>query len=169
MSIPTSIFFHFLPIFTLYATIVLMKLIEQLQADFGQFSFVADEECRWSPEENTIFYTDGEEIDLFHELGHALCQHKSFVQDIELLHIERDAWEKAREIAAKYGVKITDEQIENALDGYRDWLHQRSSCPNCDQTGLQRRSDGRYECFNCGTVWTANDARKCGLKRVRVI
>ena len=142
-----------------------MILIDRLRVDFGQFLFVQDKVCRWSPEKNTIFYSDNDEIRLLHELGHATCGHKDFVQDIELLHIERDAWEKAREIGVKYGLKISDNQIEEAMDEYRDWLHQRSLCPNCTQTGLQKRSGGQYECLNCNAEWTANDARTCGLKR----
>jgi len=146
-----------------------MKLINQLRVDFGQFLFVQDKVCRWAPEENTVYYTAKDNINLLHELGHAICGHKDFVQDIELLHIERDAWEKAREIGQKYGVKISENQIECAMDEYRDWLHQRSLCPNCAQTGLQNRSDGRYECFNCQVIWKANDARTCGLKRRKLV
>ena len=144
-----------------------MNLINQLRADFGQFSFVEDKDCRWSPEENTIFYTEGDKIGVLHELGHAICGHKSFVQDVELLHIERDAWEKARLVGAKYGVKIGDKRIESSLDGYRDWLHERSKCPRCDQNGVQSRPDGLYGCLNCDMVWFVNDARKCGLRRYK--
>lgn len=142
-----------------------MKLIEQLRTDFEQFLFQTDETCRWSSDNNTVFYIDGDEINLLHELGHALCEHKNFVQDIELLHIEREAWEEAKLIGERYGVMISNDKIESAMDEYRDWLHQRSLCPNCNQTGLQRRSDYRYKCLNCDTVWTVNDARNYGLRR----
>jgi ribosomal protein L37AE/L43A len=144
-----------------------MKLVERLRADFGQFLFVADEVCRWSAGENTIFYADGDDVALFHELGHALCGHADFNQDVELLHFERDAWEKAREIGMKYGVKISEKQIENTLDGYRDWLHERSKCPRCAQSAPQNHYDGHYKCFNCGSMWTANDARKTALRRYK--
>ncbi|MDR1196853.1 MAG: hypothetical protein LBL08_01075 [Candidatus Nomurabacteria bacterium] len=144
-----------------------MKLIERLQADFGQFLFILGDENRWSPEEKTIFYVEDDVASLLHELGHALLEHKKFVQDVELLHIERDAWEKAREIGVKYGLKIDDEQVEKAMDGYRDWLHFRSICPVCDQNGVQEHSSGRYRCLNCDTVWNANDARKTALRRYK--
>jgi ribosomal protein L37AE/L43A len=145
----------------------MMTLIDRLQTDFGQFLFVESDENHWSPDENTVFYVKNDKINLLHELGHALCGHKKFVQDVELLHIERDAWDKARELGQKYGVKITDKQTETALDGYRDWLHSRSLCPNCSQTGLQSRSDGLYRCLNCDTVWNTNDARQSALRRYK--
>ncbi|MDR2524131.1 MAG: hypothetical protein LBC95_01125 [Candidatus Nomurabacteria bacterium] len=143
-----------------------MKLIERLRADFGRFSFAPNDICRWLPEENTIYFAE-DEAQLLHELGHALCGHRGFVQDVELLRIERDAWEKAREIGAKYGIEISDEQIENALDGYRDWLHERSKCPKCGQNGVQGRIGGRYRCLNCDAAWDANDARQCALRRYK--
>ena len=142
--------------------------IESLRAlvvgDFPEFKFEKSDVAHWSPTSKTVFYTD-DAAKLLHELGHALLDHTDFVQDIELIHLERDAWEKARELAPKYGVKITDDTIEAALDDYRDWLHARSLCPKCNQTGVQRREDLIYYCLNCDAHWTANDARTCGLKR----
>jgi hypothetical protein len=139
-------------------------LVTQLVHDFPELKFEKSDTAHWSPTEQIIYYSDNS-ADLLHELGHALLDHKNFVQDIELLHIERDAWEKARELAPKYGVKINDDAIENALDSYRDWLHARSLCPNCRQTGLQNRETLDYYCVNCNARWHANDARICGLKR----
>ena len=144
-----------------------MKLADRLRADFKQFSFVKDNISRWSPVENTIFYNNND-TKLLHELGHAVCRHTNFTQDIELLHLERDAWEKAREIGIKYDIKISNKSIENAMDEYREWLYQRSLCPGCNQTGLQNQSDGRYECLNCNNIWIANDARNCSLKRRKI-
>lgn len=141
-----------------------MSLPGRLREDFKQFTFKLDEICRWSPSENTIFYSD-DDVDTLHELGHALCSHQKFGQDIELLHIERDAWEKALEIAPRYGIEIDEDTIENAMDGYRDWLHQRSLCPNCGQNGVQDRENGHYYCVNCFNKWNSNDARQCGLQR----
>jgi len=140
------------------------QLIARLTADFPEFKFEKSHIDHWSPTAKTISYT-GHVAKLLHELGHALLGHADFVQDIELIHLERDAWEKARELAPKYGVKITDHVVETALDDYRDWLHARSLCPQCGQTGLQSRADLTYSCLNCGARWTANDARTCGLKR----
>ncbi|MCL2451990.1 hypothetical protein FWD20_03980 [Candidatus Saccharibacteria bacterium] len=140
------------------------RLLTRLVGDFSEFKFEPSEVARWSPTARIVFYTD-EAAKLLHELGHALLDHADFAQDVELLHLERDAWEKARELAPRYGVKISDEVIEIALDDYREWLHARSLCPKCGQTGIQKREDLIYYCINCDARWTANDARTCGLKR----
>jgi ribosomal protein L37AE/L43A len=144
-----------------------MKLVEHLQADFGQFRFVKSAENRWSAPEKTIFYVKNDLVGLLHELGHACLGHQQFTQDVELLHIERDAWEKAQEIGAIYGIKIGATQIEKAMDGYRDWLHARSTCPTCGQNGIQKHSSGHYRCPNCNTIWNTNDARKTALRRYK--
>ncbi len=139
-------------------------LATKLKKDFPELKFKKANIAHWSPTDKTISYND-DTATLLHELGHALLDHTDFVQDIELIHLERDAWEKALELAPEYGVKITDEVVEEALDDYRDWLHARSVCPKCGQTGIQSRSDLIYSCLNCDARWTANDARACGLKR----
>ena len=140
------------------------KLAAKLEKDFPDFQFKYDNRAMWSPSEKTVHFTDDVPT-LLHELGHAILKHLDFQQDIELIHMERDAWEKARELANKYRLSITDNQIENSLDNYRDWLHQRSLCPECNQTGIQSAKNLSYYCINCGSHWTANDARSCGLKR----
>ncbi|MCL2038055.1 hypothetical protein FWG95_03575 [Candidatus Saccharibacteria bacterium] len=140
------------------------KLVIRLQRDFPEFRFEKSEIAHWSPSTVTVFYGD-KEAELLHELGHALLDHNDFAADIELLHIERDAWEKARQLAPKYEVEIDDDTVETALDGYRDWLHARSLCPHCRQTGLQDNQTLDYYCVNCNARWQANDARVCGLKR----
>ena len=145
-----------------------MKLVDKLKKDFSQFLFAIGEVPHWAAAKNTIFYRKGDDIGLLHELGHALCGHVDFKQDVELLHAERDAWEKACEIAPKYGVKIDSETVETAMDGYRDWLHQRSTCPNCGQNGVQNHENSQYFCPNCETYWRANDARQTSLKRRKI-
>ena len=44
-----------------------------------------------------------------HELGHAISQHKSFRMNIERLRMEVEAWERARELAARYELAIDEE------------------------------------------------------------
>ena len=139
-------------------------LVRRLQHDFPAFTFQHADTARWSPADKTVFYTDNV-ADLFHELGHAVLGHDSFVQDVELISLERDAWEKARDLAQRYDCQITDETVETALDAYRDWLHARALCPRCGQVGVQSRSTLDYRCLNCQTRWHANDARRCELKR----
>jgi ribosomal protein L37AE/L43A len=142
------------------------RILEQLEKDFREFSFEPAERSRWSWTEHKIYFRENLP-ELFHELGHAKLNHKKFVQDIDLVKMERDAWTFAKNLAPKYGVEIRENDIESALDDYRDWLHARSLCPNCAQTGLQSRETLTYKCLNCGAKWTANDARKVGLKRRR--
>jgi ribosomal protein L37AE/L43A len=139
-------------------------LVTKLVNDFPKLKFEKSDVAHWSPGKKTVFYTRSD-TRLLHELGHAILDHTDFVQDIELIHLERDAWEKARELAPKYKVKITDDVIEAALDDYRDWLHARSLCPKCNQTGIQSRTNLIYSCLNCDARWTVNDARVCGLRR----
>ncbi len=140
------------------------RITSQLEADFPQFIFCASDDSRWSPTEHKIYFRENLP-ELFHELGHAISGHKKFVQDIELVKMEREAWTCASRISRKYGFEIPEEIIESALDEYREWLHTRALCPNCSQTGLQNRESLAYECLNCGAIWTANDSRKIGLRR----
>ena len=103
---------------------------------------------------------------LLHELGHALLKHTGYRYDIELLKMERAAWDKAITVASEYGVAIHEDVIEDALDSYRDWLHNRSLCPACGATGMQT-APGSYTCVACNTSWRVNEARTCALRRYR--
>jgi len=101
---------------------------------------------------------------LLHEFSHALLQHQEYARDIDLLKMERAAWDKAITIASNFHVTIDDNLIESALDTYRDWLHERSICPTCNATGIEA-SKQQYECVSCHTTWRANEARDCSLRR----
>lgn len=87
-------------------------------------------------------------LQLLHEVGHALAGHRSYVVDVERVRMEREAWEKARELCAKYGVDYEEDFVEEKLDTYRDWLDRRSRCKKC---GLTRYQDqyGAYHCPGC--------------------
>jgi hypothetical protein len=139
-------------------------LATKLAHDFPQFQYVKANRSHWSPSSQTIFYANSSP-DLLHELGHALLNHQDFTQDVELLQMERQAWQKACHLAKNYQINISREVVEQSLDNYRDWLHERSLCPACHQTGLQSRHSQKYHCLNCQAIWSANDARSCGLKR----
>ena len=141
------------------------SIISQLQADYPEFTFCVDETYSWSPRERRIYYIDNTDTaQLFHELGHAILGHRDYGFDIALLEMERDAWSEARRCAKKYGVVISSSIVEDSLDTYRDWLHARSTCPNCHTTGLQIKV-AQYNCLACDTTWRVNDARTCGLRR----
>ena len=144
------------------------KLIEALRADFPQFNFAAGEDFHWNFQTQTIFFTDSPDFEaqILHELGHALNSHSDFEMDVELLQIEVEAWQTAREISQKYNIKISDNSVENHLDTYRDWLHKRSLCPNCLVNGFQQ-TDLSYKCPACCAVWQTNDSRFKNLRRTK--
>jgi hypothetical protein len=146
------------------------SLLPRLNKDFTQITFTASERFAWSPEEQTVFYNEADENAaelLLHELSHGLLGHHDYQKDVELLAMETAAWEKALELAEKYGVNIDDEVSGKHLDTYRDWMHARSTCPHCEATGYQTKKD-TYSCVACGGSWRVNEARLCGLKRYSV-
>lgn len=153
---------------------ITLPSISDVRADFPQFSFEEHDVFHWSPKKNCVYYnptqlkkTDGA-FQLFHEIGHALCQHQYYTSGIELLRIEVEAWEKAKEIAKNYGLKISQQRIETCLDSYRDWLYLRSTCPTCETVALET-GPNRYHCFNCLQKWsvpTSQRSRHYRLKQV---
>lgn len=144
------------------------SLATKLQRDFPEIRFAPGETFAWQPQEKAVRYVaaSGDLPALLHETAHAQLGHHEYVRDIALLRMEREAWQYAKEtLAAKYAVEITEDDIEEALDTYRDWLHARSTCPHCEATGLQTRREGEYSCPACSTEWRANEARTCALRR----
>lgn len=91
-----------------------------------------------------------EALRLLHEVGHAILRHKDFRTDVERLKMERAAWEQARILCGRYHIYYDEDLVEVALDSYRDWLHQKSTCSACGLTRYQGR-DGEYHCPGCGT------------------
>lgn len=142
------------------------SLSQQLANDYPQFRFVQSDRARWNASEQTIYYTNDQPQTL-HELGHALLGHNTYRQDVELIQIERAAWVKAQQLAPRYGLSIDNDTVEEALDSYRDWLHNRSKCPRCHQTGWQDSHDLTYHCPNCQCVWRASDGRQTRMRRIR--
>ena len=101
---------------------------------------------------------------LLHEFGHAALNHRDYSRDIDLLKLERAAWDAAQMLAKEYDVVIDEGLIESSLDTYRDWLHQRSQCPQCQATGIQTHNN-TYTCPACKSSWAVNQARQCALRR----
>lgn len=87
-------------------------------------------------------------MQILHEVGHALLGHRSYQTDPERLRMECAAWEKARELCDIYNIYYDENFAEEQLDSYRNWLHQRSTCPECGLTCFQTR-DGVYHCPSC--------------------
>lgn len=134
----------------------LNKFIAGLKKDFEQFRFREGKKFMFRPSRTIIFepladYLESPEkykLSLLHELGHAILEHKFYITDPERLRMESEAWEKVRELCLRYGVNYDEEYTEGELDTYRDWLHRRSSCPECGLTRYQTR-DGEYHCPLC--------------------
>lgn len=141
-------------------------LLAKLQIDFPQLKFGAGDVFSWSPKERRIIYAADARAEvqpvwsLLHEVGHALLNHHSYKTDFELLRLEAAAWHKATGLAGRYDHNIDPDHIQDCLDTYRDWLHQRSACPNCQTTSLQQSST-TYCCYNCDTSWKVTRAKIC--------
>ena len=149
-------------------------LTQKLSSLYPAIHFTEGERFAWIPDSHEVTFTTdepGAEALLLHELGHGLLAHTAYLRDVELIAMERAAWDKALEVATDLttnGTPITidDDFIEEHLDSYRDWLHARSTCPTCTATGYQTGASG-YECPACHTAWRVNEARLCGLKRYK--
>ncbi len=153
---------------------LITSLIKQLQSaklatPSGQtISLTKGDGFRWDPSRLCIYYNPADPLAcqlILHELGHATLGHSGYTRDIQLLQMERAAWNAANELALQYSVDITDDTVEDHLDTYRDWIHARSLCPKCAATGVQT-GPRAYQCLSCGNHWSVNEARTCGLKRV---
>jgi len=144
------------------------SLIDTLRHAHGDITFVAGEHFEWSPSKRTITYDPDDaylDAHLLHELGHALLGHSGYERDIDLIAMERDAWQKAKvELADMYGVPFAGEIVHHDMDTYRDWLHERSTCPHCDSSGIQVAKH-EYKCVTCRKKWRVNEARSCQLRR----
>jgi hypothetical protein len=143
------------------------SLAISLTKDYPQLTFTPGKDFYWSPNEKTVYYvSESSDVGAFlHELAHGLLEHSDYPRDITLIELERDAWTYATTvIAPKYEVTIDATLAETALDSYRDWLHARSTCPNCQATGVQTKTD-TYRCVACRVSWRVNEARICALRR----
>lgn len=142
-------------------------LLQQFKDDFPFITLHPGDDFTWRCEEKLILYNakTANSADLIlHELGHASLEHQKYLFDVELLRMESEAWQWAVQAAVRYNITIDNNFIADNLDTYREWLQKRSSCPNCEQTGLQRQKNA-YQCLNCRHSWRVNDARRCQLRR----
>ncbi len=146
----------------------IVLLLNKLKKDFPAIQFKSGDDFLWSPSERTLYYGPLDIKDsaalLLHELSHGLLGHNDYRHDITLVAMERSAWNRALELASEYGFTISEQMIEDHLDTYRDWLHARSTCPNCSANGHQVKQS-TYHCLACGHKWRVNEARICALRR----
>lgn len=146
--------------------------IKQLGEDYPDFKFEPGAQEHWSHRSKTVTYNPDQPIKqlrygILHELAHALLDHSDYSSDFELLKLEVNAWDLAASIGQRYRVEISHDHIQNCLDTYRDWLHRRSACPNCDMHVLQKDALN-YHCFNCQTTWKVSSGRFVRPYRKRV-
>lgn len=135
------------------------------------YAFTEGDDFKWSPDSATIFYPPILSVEdmwsLLHEIAHAELRHTTYTSDIELVRHEAAAWNHATHaLAPRYQLAIDEDYIEGHLDTYRVWLHERSTCPQCGQNGLQTKNT--YSCLNCRCLWRANEARICNLRRTKL-
>ena len=145
------------------------SILSSLKNKYPQFSFKQSDDFSWSFIDKTIFFdikSDNLSILLIHELSHALLGHDQYENDIQLIIMERQAWDYAIKLAATFNIEIPDNIIQSNLDSYRNWLHKRSTCPKCHTTGVQ--SHDIYKCLACNHHWRVNQAKKCSLRRYDV-
>jgi hypothetical protein len=140
------------------------NLLAHLEQERPDITFKPGRSFSWSPKSMTITYrNDSSEASLWsliHEFAHAELDHRTYATDFELLTLEVAAWEACKHRAEKLGITIDSDHVEDCLDTYRDWLHRRSTCPTCGNTGLQK-TDIEYHCHNCYTFWQVSAARFC--------
>ena len=146
----------------------------------------------WSPSDKTVFYKSDDDSktgvwSLLHESGHAILNHTNYYSDLELVKLEVEAWEKAKELARELGVRgtryeeaakkqknnpvlitIDEDHIQDCLDSYRQWLHKRSLCPDCHLSSIQT-DEHTYTCIFCHKKWHVTAERFCRPYRKRAI
>lgn len=127
-----------------------VSFFERLIGDFPNYRFVLGAKFSFRPPRTIVIgpLEPFSRLLVLHELGHAVCKHKGFRMDITRLKMENQAWEEARKFAIRYGIEVNETIIQNELDTYRDWLHQKSRCPICGLTRFQT-PDSQYHCPRC--------------------
>lgn len=140
-------------------------IIDQIQKKYPDIELKAGQNHYWSPNERTVYFnTDSDSVEntwaLLHETGHAILNHIHYFSDLELLKMELQAWEKAKEISASFKIEIDEDHIQDCLDSYRDWLYKRSLCPDCSLSGIQISSH-LYSCIFCNKKWKVSAERFC--------
>ena len=130
----------------------LKSLIANLRVDYPALVIKTGERTKFTPPNKLFYASTATSLELLHELGHYLIKRNDYSSDIELLRIESEAWSKAHELCAQYGVKWDEDFAQDHLDTYPDWLHVTSLCKNCNLAGYQDDA-GLYHCALCGAAW----------------
>ena len=127
-----------------------VPLLDKIKCDYPSLKFRAGKKFAFRPPKTVVVgpAEPNDSLLLLHELGHALSSHTDFKTGVDRLRMEREAWDKARELAAKYEVEFDEEFAQSELDTYREWLHKKSRCPKCGLTRFQDASSV-YHCPRC--------------------
>lgn len=155
-------------------TLPTSKLLKDVQPLLNNVTLLAGETFLWSPKDKTVVYSPLKlaeqtgQWSLLHEIAHATLGHHTYDSDFELLQLEVAAWKEAKQLASSLQIEVDDNYIEDCLDTYRDWLHQRSTCPTCGSVGLQH-GPREYRCHNCLSVWHVSSSRFCRPYRMKQI
>lgn len=128
-------------------------LFDRIKSDYPDLKFISGKKFAFRPPRTIVVGPDElwSDLLLLHELGHATLGHRDYAVHIDRLRMESEAWERARELAEKYGVEFDDGLAQDELDTYRDWLHKKSRCPRCGLTRFQS-PDGAYHCPLCENI-----------------
>ena len=126
------------------------EFLQRLRKDYSEFRFIDGSKFAFRPPKTIVLGPPEpfSELLALHEVSHAVLKHKIFRMDVERLRMESEAWEKARELASRYGIEVNEDIIQDELDTYRDWLHNKSKCRSCGLTRYQT-PDGAYHCPRC--------------------
>lgn len=124
--------------------------LARIRSDFPEFKIISGKRFSFRPPKTIVVGPEepNDSLLLLHELGHALSGHRNFDTSVRRVKMEREAWDKARELCSKYEVEYDEDLIEGELDTYRDWLHKKTSCPKCGLTMFQT-PDGFCHCPRC--------------------
>jgi len=141
------------------------SVVDLLTTNYPDLHLKAGDTYYWSPKDKTIFYKSKDSSDegawaLLHESGHAILNHLNYYSDFELVKLEAEAWEKAKEIAREFNLEIDEDHVQDCLDSYRHWLHKRSLCPDCHLSSVQTDSS-TYSCIFCHKQWKVSAERFC--------
>lgn len=123
-----------------------LAFLDTIKTAYPEFTFRPGRKFLFRPKK-TICYLEADDnfrLLLLHELAHALLGHFSYDKSLERLQIERDAWEKTRELCEKHSVPFDESIAETELDTYRDWVHQKTLCKTCGLTCLEVSPESLY-------------------------
>ena len=144
-----------------------IEVIEKLTNSYPSINIKPGDTYYYSPHDITVYFSpDDPSVEgmwaLLHETGHAILQHEKYFTDIELLQMEVEAWDQAGQLIKVLELKgeIDEDHIQDCLDSYRDWIHKRSLCPDCNLSGIQT-SSSLYSCVFCHRKWKVSADRFC--------